>query len=128
MVQIAPDLCITTIVVALLRTSGKPPRRAVLLVVEWGLFWTSGLLFIESEDTMTDGILFATIIANPITYVAVALIAFLLFGNRLPSVMRSLGRSVVEFKKGVAGIEDDIEDAVRSADERVKPKKEDLEA
>ena len=77
---------------------------------------------------MTDGILFATIIANPITYVAVALVAFLLFGNRLPSVMRSLGRSVVEFKKGVAGIEDDIEDAVRSADEKVRTKKEDLEA
>lgn len=27
-------------------------------------------------------------------------IALLLFGNRLPDVMRSLGRSVNEFKKG----------------------------
>jgi sec-independent protein translocase protein TatA len=34
-------------------------------------------------------------------------IVLLLFGNRLPSVMRSLGRGVVEFKKGVQGIEDD---------------------
>lgn len=33
----------------------------------------------------------------------------LIFGNRLPSVMRSLGKSVVEFKKGVSGVEDEIE-------------------
>jgi sec-independent protein translocase protein TatA len=43
-----------------------------------------------------------------------ALIVLLLFGNRLPSVMRSLGRGVTEFKKGVAGMEDDIDDAVRA--------------
>jgi sec-independent protein translocase protein TatA len=42
--------------------------------------------------------------------------------------MRSLGRSVVEFKKGVAGIEDDIDEAVRSADKEVKSKKEESEA
>jgi sec-independent protein translocase protein TatA len=39
----------------------------------------------------------------------VAGIVLLLFGNRLPSVMRSLGRGVVEFKKGVRGIEEDVE-------------------
>jgi len=42
--------------------------------------------------------------------VIVAGIALLLFGHRLPSVMRSLGRGVVEFKRGVAGVDDDIED------------------
>ncbi len=40
----------------------------------------------------------------------VAVIVLLLFGNRLPSVMRSLGRGIVEFKKGVKGIEDDVDD------------------
>ena len=30
-----------------------------------------------------------------------ALIVLLLFGNRLPSVMRSLGQGITEFKKGV---------------------------
>jgi sec-independent protein translocase protein TatA len=42
----------------------------------------------------------------------VAGVMLLLFGHRLPSVMRSLGRGVVEFKKGVQGIDDDIESAV----------------
>ena len=43
--------------------------------------------------------------------IIVAVIVLLLFGNRVPSVMRSLGRSIIEFKKGVQGIEDEIEDA-----------------
>jgi len=34
-------------------------------------------------------------------------IVLLLFGKRLPSVMRSLGTSIVEFKKGVKGAEKD---------------------
>ena len=42
----------------------------------------------------------------------VAGIAVLFFGNRLPGVMRSMGRSVVEFKKGVQGIEDDLDSAI----------------
>lgn len=42
--------------------------------------------------------------------VIIAGLALLFFGNRLPSVMRSLGRGVVEFKRGVAGIEEDLED------------------
>ena len=41
----------------------------------------------------------------------IAGLALLLFGHRLPGLMRSAGRSVVEFKKGVQGIEDDIESA-----------------
>lgn len=36
----------------------------------------------------------------------IAFVVLLLFGNRLPSVMRSLGEGVVEFKKGIQGIED----------------------
>ena len=78
---------------------------------------------------MTYGMLaFIGPISGPFGYAVVALIALLLFGNRLPGMMRSLGRSVVEFKKGVNGIEEDINDAVRSADEQAKAKKDDLEA
>jgi sec-independent protein translocase protein TatA len=42
----------------------------------------------------------------------IGFVSLLIFGNRLPSVMRSLGKSVTEFKKGVSGIEDDIDTAV----------------
>ncbi len=37
------------------------------------------------------------------------IIALLLFGKRLPEVARSLGKGIVEFKKGVKGIDDDVE-------------------
>jgi sec-independent protein translocase protein TatA len=37
------------------------------------------------------------------------IIALLLFGKRLPEVMRSLGKGIVEFKKGVRGIEDEVD-------------------
>lgn len=31
----------------------------------------------------------------------IVLVIFILFGHRLPSVMRSLGRGIVEFKEGM---------------------------
>jgi sec-independent protein translocase protein TatA len=37
----------------------------------------------------------------------VLLVVLLLFGSRLPSVARSLGRSLVEFKKGMKEIDQD---------------------
>lgn len=35
----------------------------------------------------------------------ILIIALLLFGSRLPSAMRSLGRSVTEFKRGMRDVE-----------------------
>jgi sec-independent protein translocase protein TatA len=46
---------------------------------------------------------------GPVELVVVSLVILLLFGNRLPSVMRSMGKGITEFKKGVAGIEDDAD-------------------
>lgn len=37
-------------------------------------------------------------------------IGLLLFGRRLPEVGRWLGQGIVEFKKGIKGINDEIED------------------
>ncbi|MCE5269025.1 MAG: twin-arginine translocase TatA/TatE family subunit [Planctomycetaceae bacterium] len=51
----------------------------------------------------------------------IAIVVFLLFGNRLPSVMRSLGQGVVEFKKGLQGIEDDVKAAGRIEEQPAKP-------
>ncbi len=37
-------------------------------------------------------------------------VAVLLFGKRLPEVGRSLGKGIVEFKKGLRGMEDGFDD------------------
>ncbi|HEX2838545.1 MAG TPA: twin-arginine translocase TatA/TatE family subunit [Phycisphaerales bacterium] len=36
-------------------------------------------------------------------------IGLLLFGSRLPSVGKNLGKGIVEFKKGLKGVEDEVE-------------------
>ena len=46
---------------------------------------------------------------SAIHWIIVLVVVLLLFGNRLPSVMRSLGRGVTEFKKGIEGAGDDDE-------------------
>jgi sec-independent protein translocase protein TatA len=50
----------------------------------------------------------------PWEMIVVALVALLLFGNRLPSVMRSLGQSVTEFKKGMESPPED--DSLKSSE------------
>jgi sec-independent protein translocase protein TatA len=42
-------------------------------------------------------------------WIIILVIALLIFGRRLPEVGRSLGKGIVEFKKGIKGIEDEIE-------------------
>ena len=49
--------------------------------------------------------LFGIFGVGPVELLVVGGVMLLLFGNRLPSLMRSVGRSVVEFKKGVNEIE-----------------------
>lgn len=46
---------------------------------------------------------------GPLEFGVIGLVALLLFGKRLPEVMRSMGKGIVEFKKGLKGVEDDIE-------------------
>ena len=45
--------------------------------------------------------IFAFGFPGPMELMIVAGVVLLLFGNRLPSVMRSMGRSIVEFKRGI---------------------------
>jgi sec-independent protein translocase protein TatA len=46
---------------------------------------------------------------GPGEMMAVMIVAVLLFGKRLPEVGRSLGKGIIEFKKGLRGIEDDLD-------------------
>jgi len=49
-------------------------------------------------------------------WLIILIIALLIFGSRLPAVMRSLGKSVNEFKKGVQDIDDEVKSATESAE------------
>ncbi len=43
----------------------------------------------------------------------IGLVALLIFGGRLPEVGRKLGQGLVEFKKGLKGVKDDLEQVDR---------------
>ena len=58
-----------------------------------------------------DNVLLAFLI-GPMEIGMIAVVGLLIFGNRLPEVGKSLGKGIVEFKKGVRGITDEIEHEV----------------
>ena len=47
---------------------------------------------------------------GPPEWIVILIVALLLFGRRLPEVMRNLGKGIVEFKRGVRGIEDEVQE------------------
>jgi sec-independent protein translocase protein TatA len=53
-------------------------------------------------------------ILSPAHMLIFGVIAILLFGNRLPTVARSLGRSLSEFKKGMSDLEQDFKSSIYS--------------
>ena len=53
-------------------------------------------------------------------FIVIAAIGLLLFGKRLPEVGRSLGKGIVEFKKGLKGIEEDVETSSSQRSTEVK--------
>jgi sec-independent protein translocase protein TatA len=46
-------------------------------------------------------------------WIVILIFALLIFGRRLPDVARSLGKSIVEFKKGIRDVRDDIDTQTR---------------
>lgn len=46
--------------------------------------------------------------------VVFGIIAVILFGGRLPSLARSFGKSIVEFKKGMTDLESEVKSSVYS--------------
>jgi TatA/E family protein of Tat protein translocase len=52
---------------------------------------------------------------SPTDMLIVGIVAIMLFGNRLPEVARSLGRSMSEFKKGMHDLESEVKTSFHSA-------------
>ena len=46
---------------------------------------------------------------GPLEWAAIVVVALLIFGRRLPDVARSVGKSIVEFKKGIRDVQSDID-------------------
>ena len=53
--------------------------------------------------------LYAFFNLSPFEIMMILGIGVLLFGRKLPDVGRYLGKSITEFKKGVKGLEDDMD-------------------
>ena len=60
---------------------------------------------------------------GPPEMLVIALFGLLIFGKRLPEVGKSLGKSIVEFKKGLHGIEDDINNSTTTRQDILPPPK-----
>ncbi|MBM4008478.1 MAG: twin-arginine translocase TatA/TatE family subunit [Planctomycetes bacterium] len=45
----------------------------------------------------------------------ILVIGLLIFGRRLPELGRSVGKTIVEFKKGLAGIESEVNNSANSS-------------
>jgi sec-independent protein translocase protein TatA len=58
---------------------------------------------------------------QPMHLLVIGVIAILLFGKRLPEIARSLGKSMVEFKKGLKGLEDEIQSGASSSSPHQDP-------
>jgi sec-independent protein translocase protein TatA len=54
-------------------------------------------------------------------WIIIGALGLLIFGKRLPEVGRSLGKGIVEFKKGLKGIEDDVEQVDYTEKSRSRP-------
>jgi sec-independent protein translocase protein TatA len=53
-------------------------------------------------------------ILSPTDMLIVGIVAVMLFGNRLPGVARSLGKSLTEFKKGMQELEVEVKTSIYS--------------
>jgi len=51
---------------------------------------------------------FGEFLFTPSHIIILLVVGVLLFGKRLPEIGRSLGKGLVEFKKGMQGVEDDL--------------------
>ena len=67
---------------------------------------------------ITEQIMLAFGMPGPAELIVIGLVAVLLFGNRLPDVGRSLGKGIIEFKKGIKGINEEIDEAADKSEKK----------
>lgn len=53
---------------------------------------------------------------GPQEMLMIVILGVLLFGKRLPEVGRSIGKSIVEFKNGLRGVQDELQATMRDVD------------
>ncbi len=73
-------------------------------------------------DTITLA-LFDNLFRGP-DLIILLVLGLLIFGRKLPEVGRGLGRGIVEFRKGLKGVEDDIEDSSNKSSSQRLPTRE----
>ena len=74
------------------------------------------------EVFVSSGVLAALGLPGGAEWILILAFGLLIFGKRLPEVGRSLGKGIVEFKKGLKGVEDEIEDQSNQPERKVESK------
>ena len=49
-------------------------------------------------------------------WIIILIVALLLFGKRLPEVMRSMGQGIRQFKRGLSEVDEDVRSAVEGGE------------
>lgn len=57
---------------------------------------------------------------SPIQMLICGVVAVLLFGSRLPSVAKSLGKSLTEFRRGMQDMQSEFRDAMNDAEQAAR--------
>jgi len=59
---------------------------------------------------------------GPLELAIIFVVAILIFGRRLPDAARSVGKSIVEFKKGLREVKDEVESATKEDSPKSLPR------
>jgi len=52
--------------------------------------------------------------------IVIAILALMLYGKRLPEIMRAVGKGFREFKNSMSGVEESLKREVKDIDEKIK--------
>jgi len=67
---------------------------------------------------LNEGCILAFFSPGPVEMLVILAVALLLYGGRLPEMARSWGKTLAEFRRGLSGIQNDLNDAMYSTPEQ----------